>query len=243
MTDHFKIVLDRFTPTTAEQTYGELYQYCASDEFDEAAALSGFSHLVAWMDAKKDPLVQLYGLLILGGLIDCEKLPADVVQKQINELFTTWASQVTNFDVLDNEYRFVHFVSHFAYLAGSCCEQYNDGVDGLKYVVQSMVDLFLAAPEAYWCGEELLVARMMLEANLLDETFAKMLVGLKPELVVQDADRWDEAAVSIWKIGTVRENHKRQLVMALQGLNLLLKEKPAHMFEPLMTEIVESRFG
>jgi len=243
MADSFQDILARFTPAAAEQIYGELYQFCASDEMDEAAARVAFECLLQWVESEKSPLAHSYGLLMLGGLIDSGKLQSDEVLARVRVIFAAQAALVDDYRILDDQNRFVHFVSHFAYLAGSCCEQFGQVEDDLSDVVLALVDLFLAAPDAYWCGEELLVARVMLEANLSVGVFDQMLDDLRPELVMQDADHWGDDAVPQWRSAMVRETHKRQLVMALQGLNLLLKQKPATTFKSVLADIVEVRFG
>lgn len=243
MTEQFNSTLAQFTPSTAEKIYGELYQYCASEQMDEQDAQEAFAHMMVWFEVQIEPLAQSYGLLTLGGLIDNGKLKSEEVAPQVSAFFKKATGLVTDFQVLDHENRFVHFVSHFAYLAGSCCEQFNDTENELVDIVVSLVELFLAAPDAYYCGEELLVARAMLEAYLTDDVFEEMLSKLSPEQVMQEADDWDAAAVNIWGAGTIRENHKRQLIMALHGLNLLLKEKPNSVFKPLLVKILEAKFG
>jgi len=243
MSNSFEGILARFTPATAEQVYGELYQFCASDDMDEAAALTAFESLLQWFETERSPLAKSYGLLILGGLIDSSKLQNAQALPTICSLFAGQARLVDDYRVLDEADRFVHFVSHFAYLAGSCCEQFGDVENELSGIVVALLELFLAAPQAYWCGEGLLVARVMLEATLSDVVFAQLLDGLCPEPVMQNADQWEDAAVKTWQVATVRENHKRQLVMALQGLNLRLKEKSNSVFAPLLAEILETSFG
>ncbi|WP_299347299.1 hypothetical protein [uncultured Maritalea sp.] len=234
MSDKFQEILQQFMPKTEEKTYGALYQYCTSGQMNEDKAARAFEVFVAWFDAQEEPLAQSYGLLILGGLIDSGQLK---VRAQILAFFVERAGLVSDYSVLDDDNRFLHFLSHFAYLAGSCVEHLNDKIDGLNGVVSALVDLYLRAPTALWCGEEMLVA------NLSEAAFAALLVRLNPEVVMQDADNWDDAAMMRWQDAVVHENHKRQLVMALHGMNVKLARKPAEMFAPIIGAHYAGKFG
>ncbi len=119
----------------------------------------------------------------------------------------------------NGEYRFVHFVSHFAYLAGSLCEQFADQKQDVEAIVFALVDLYLRAPSAYWCGEELLLARVILDANMVEQKRDELFAKLMPIGAPQDADGWDAAAARLWQAARIEENHKRQLLMALNAVN------------------------
>jgi hypothetical protein len=233
-----KSKLESFTPKSAEQIYGEIYKHCQTPDFSADEARSGMVDIMAF--GTSDDLVQhSYALLMLGAVIDSGKLPQDDAGK-IEAYFIEHALKVSHFEVLNQANNFVHLVSHFAYLAASYCEQFD--VDQHK-IIDEMLALYLRAPSPYWCGVELLVARLLLEAKLPDVQFDERVSSLQPQTVMQQADQWDAGAVALWQKAMIVENHKRQLLMALQLVNGELLSKPSAKLTPFNKAIFASKFG
>ncbi len=219
MSERLSELLAHFCEDNAEQTYGKYYKYCASDELDAAGAEEALHQMVAWINSSESSVFKSYGLLMLGGLVDSGKLHGKIAAPMISELFVQQSQSVTSFDVLNHERKFVHFVSHFGYLAGSFCEQFGSNKTEVGTIVLALMDLYLRAPLTYWCGEALLLARVILDAGLAEEKFDAMLARILPIVVLQDADNWDAEAADRWRLQLVLENHKRQLAMALHAVD------------------------
>ncbi|MCF4096887.1 hypothetical protein [Maritalea mediterranea] len=101
----------------------------------------------------------------------------------------------------------------------------------------------MQSPEPYWCGEELLMARVMLEARLGRETMEKHFSKLKPADTPQDADNRDAAAAMKWQALRVVEHHKRQLVFALNAVNAEIDGGAATAIALLVRAHYEKMFG
>lgn len=238
MTQFISEKLKQFDAKKAEQIYGEIYQYCQGDGFSAEEANLALTDFMVWIE-RGDLIEQSYGLLFIGAVIDSGKLRRNAEERLV-AFFIEKARLVENFAVLDDENRFVHLVSHFAYLAASYCEQFGGHQ---QTIVEQMVMLFLRAPEPHWCGEELLVARLMLEVNLPDKVFKQFIVSLKPQIVRQSADQWGSAEANAWRKATLVEAHKRQLLMALQCVNSKMSVKPPTLFRSSNKAIFATKFG
>jgi hypothetical protein len=243
MSDKLHEMLSSFREDNAEKTYMEFYQYCTKTDFSSAGAQDVLAMLMAWLEEQHGAIAQSFGLLMLGGLIDSGKLDPQDVAPKIADLFVRTAKAVDDFRVLDSQHHFVHFISHFAYLAGSFCEQFKAACAECEAVAASLLDLYLRASEPYWCAEELLVARVMLEAQLSREASNQLFSKLKPVATPQDADNWDATAAMQWQALRVVEHHKRQLVMALNVVNAEIDGDAAVAIEPLVRAHYESMFG
>jgi len=219
MSDELSELLARFREENAEKCYGAYYQYCASGQLGAEDAEKALVQIVSWIRDSKATLAKSYGLLMLGGLIDSAKLTPIKAAPLVAELFIEQSQKVADFGVLSAQRRFVHFVSHFAYLAGSICEQFTDQKQDIEAIVFALVDLYLRAPSAYWCGEELLLARVVVDANMDEQKHDELFAKLMPTGASQDADDWDAAAARQWQAVRISENHKRQLVMALHAVD------------------------
>ena len=219
MSDKLSELLARFREENAEKCYGAYYQYCASGQLGAEDAEKALVQIVSWIRDSKAALTKSYGLLMLGGLVDSGKLAPIKAAPLVAELFIEQSQKVTDFGVLSAQRRFVHFVSHFAYLAGSICEQFTDQKQDIEAIVFALVDLYLRAPSAYWCGEELLLARVVVDANMDEQKHDELFAKLMPTGAPQDADGWDATAARQWQAVRISENHKRQLVMALHAVS------------------------
>lgn len=243
MPDLLHDILSDFREDRAEQTYTEFYHFCTDAAFRTTDAQAVLEQLLAWIEGRDGAIAQSFGLLMLGGLIDSGKLEPQGAAPQIADLFVRQAKAVDDFRVLDAQHHFVHFVSHFAYLAGSFCEQFAAARVDCEAVVASLLDLYLQSPDPYWCAEELLMARVMLEARLSREATEKQFSKLKPVVTPQDADNWDAAAAMQWQAQRVVEHHKRQLVMALNVVNAEIDGGAATAIAPLVRDHYENMFG
>lgn len=215
MINLFYTMLADFSENKAEQTYGEFYNACANSAMSEADAADVLRILLDWKDAQQSAVAHSYGLLMLGGLIDSGKLNQRAAAAPIADEFLRQCRTVDDFRVLDSGQKFIHFVSHLAYLAGSYCGQFHAMKELCQTVTLALLDLFLRSSEPYWCGEELLVARVVLDADLSGEDLRERLT---PSKVMQDADSWNVEAVRLWQSSVVVQSHKRQLVMALNAV-------------------------
>lgn len=243
MSDKLHEMLSSFREDNAEKTYMEFYQYCTKTTFSSADAQDVMAMLMAWLEEQDGAIAQSFGLLMLGGLIDCGKLDPQDMAPQVADMFVRKAKAVDDFGVLDAQHHFVHFVSHFAYLAGSFCEQFKAVRAECEAVVASLLDLYLRSPESYWCAEELLVARVLLETQLSQETSKQLFSKLRPMATPQDADNWDATAAMQWQALRVVEHHKRQLVMALNVVNAEIDGGAEAAIEPLVRAHYENMFG
>ncbi|MCF4096888.1 hypothetical protein [Maritalea mediterranea] len=134
-------MLSTFREDKADQTYTAFYHYCTDAAFSTADAQDALEELLSWIDEPDGVIAQSYGVLMLGGLIDSGKLEPQRAAPQIAELFVRQAKAVDDFCVLDAQHQFVHFVSHFAYLAGSFCEHFASARADCERVVASLLDL------------------------------------------------------------------------------------------------------
>lgn len=242
MPDKFNNILAVFREDRAERTYRESCHYCAGAAFSTADARAALEQLLVWIEKRDDAIARSYGLLMLSGLIDGGKLDPRAA-RLIADMFMRQSKEIEDFRVLDAQHHFVHFVSHFAYLAGSFCEQFAAAVAECEAVVVSLVDLYLRASAPYWCAEEVLVARVILEARLSHEATEQLFSRLKPVATPQDADNWDAAAAMQWQALRVVEHHKRQLVLALNAVNAEIEVDATAAIAPLVRAHYENMFG
>lgn len=244
MSNRLSEILAGFREENAEETYGAYYQFCATANLDAVGAANALVQIVSWIADADRAVAKSYGLLMLGGLVDSGKLQAKTSMPLIAEQFVRQADSISEFDVVNGEYRFVHFVSHFAYLAGSLCAQFADQKQEVEAIVFALVDLYLRAPSAYWCGEELLLARVIVDANMVEQKRDELFAKLVPIGAPQDADGWDAAAARQWQAARIEENHKRQLVMALNAVNQKrANEVPASPVATLVDAHYSAMFG
>lgn len=149
-----------------EVTYGDFYQACAKGDgaisLADAFAMAGHG----------SPTVRSYGLLFMGALVDGGRLkPGDYNRIEVHVVGLLEGLQ--DYRVKDEEGRFIHFLSHAAFLADSLKPH------RIGKIPAVLLNAYLRANEPLRMNEDVTVGDYLL-TTLGSLEFAKTLERLVP---------------------------------------------------------------
>ncbi len=205
-------ILDGLTADTCEAKYQLFYPACQAAEFaaDETAVrVEGIFH------ASADAVVKSYCFLVLGAIVDSGQLSDEATQRTTRFLETELNS-LTEFALKDEKGRYIHYLSHMAYLAGSL-QKYND----ITPIYEALFCAYLRADEQICGNEDVVIAEVLLGAADVANMLARLMrqVGEPSPPVIPEAN-------------------KKALWLAMFALNGRLKKHDPALFVPLVDDLV-----
>ena len=127
---------------------------------------------------------------------------------------------LTNFDLKDDQGRYIHYLSHMAFLAGSLQKPAD-----ITPVYAALLSAYLRADVQICGGEDVVIAEVLLGAAAMEDILVRLTrqipEGGTPPPVIPEAN-------------------KKALWMAMFVLNEALKKHDAALFTPLVDELVST---
>lgn len=202
-------ILDGITADNCEATYQAFYPACQ---------VGGFAvEVVAKVDeiyhGSHDPVLKSYCFLLLGAVVDSGKLSRDACQKLV-EFLAAELNSLTDYTLKDDQGRYIHYLSHMAFLAGSLRESAD-----ITPIYEALLSAYLRADVQICGGEDVVVAEVLLGAKNVSDVLARLTRQEgEPPLIL--------------------EANKKSLWMAMFVLNGALKKHGAALFAPLVDDLV-----
>lgn len=204
-------ILDGITADNCEANYQAFYPACQSGGFtvETVAKVGEIYH------GSHDPVLKSYCFLLLGAVVDSSELSKDACQKLVGFLEAELNS-LSDFTLKDSQGRYIHYLSHMAYLAGSL-RQHTD----ISAIYDSLLSAYLRADLQICGNEEVVIAEVLLGAKSVGDMLAR--------LTRQESEPLPPI---------ILEANKKALWMAMFVLNCTLKKHDTTLFAPLVSGLV-----
>ena len=211
-------ILDNIRADGIEAAYGLFYAACQTPEFEGAEAMAG--RIYTMFHTSKDPVLQSYCYLFLGALVDSGKLDTDACQNAADFL-QGQLKILSDFQPMDTDGRFIHFISHMTFLAESL-QPYIE----LTPLIEPLLLAYMRSDVQFTYNEDVVLAGYLLITSDALLSFEKILKTLTPAKNTGVENRISEA-------------NKKALWMAMFVLNEKLKLQDKTLFAPLVNSLAE----
>ncbi|HIP23066.1 MAG TPA: hypothetical protein EYG79_05665 [Rhodobacteraceae bacterium] len=205
--------LNTVSPETAEELYQKFYPACAIAKLTPTQAQDVFDRILALYAETDDPTLQSYCLLYFGAVVDTRALNPNTLEHLSHVLDKTLAA-LKDFRVKDSHGRYIHFLSHAAYLAQSIYDA------GGTINWEALLEAYLRAEGPLVWHEDLVLADCLL-GMVPKEDFASLLARL--------ASGDSEGA---------KASNKRALWMAMKVINTQTRQHDDAAFTKLTSELM-----
>ncbi|MEE9454178.1 MAG: hypothetical protein V3V13_07340 [Paracoccaceae bacterium] len=206
-------ILDGISADNCEAVYQAFYPACQAGGFDGALLVAQINEV---FHAHRDPVLRSYCFLLLSAVVDSGTLSKEACQETADFLVQELRA-LTDFSLKDDQGRYIHYLSHMGYLAGSL-----RGRTDMGDLYEALLNAYLRS-DVQVCGhEDVVLGEVLLDApNLAD--FLGRLKGQAPQ------------GASMARFHA--EANKRALWLAMYGLNTRLKRQDPAVFAPLLGDL------
>jgi len=207
-------ILEDITASNCEAVYQVFYPACQSGNFDAAQVVVRINQVFR---RARDPVLRSYCYLLLGAVVDSGILPENLYQ-EITGFLVQELRGLTDFSLADNHGRYIHYLSHMGYLAGSLRDHTDIGE-----LYNALLGAYLRADVPICANEDVVIAEVLLGAPHV--------AGFLPRLESQKQQGTLASHV-------ISEANKRALWMAMFVLNERLEKQDSAIFTRLIEDLV-----
>lgn len=210
---HATEILTQESAQDIELIYAQFYQYCEECTFSAQDAEKLANYILQKHEDAANPRVESYCFLFLGAVLDTA-LITPFTTANIFKFLSNQISQIVNFEALDADNNFIHFMNHVTFCAESLVKTPSITADQTAEIVNGLLTAYLRSDIIFGFNEDILLADFILKYQLDQTEFQKTLSRLSPSK--------DQHPPNL-RIFAAKQANKRNLWTTMLALNHQLK--------------------